>query len=93
MFLVTFSSFTYPTSLLKYHLCRIVRSCECIEMDDNIQSAINQASDKFASETVAQDAGKHPELSILFKFKRCGGAPLPPFLLTCEDISAMCDKT
>ena len=44
-------------------------SHECTEMDDEIHSVVNHPYDKIVPKTVTQDAGKHPELSILFKIE------------------------
>ena len=67
-------------------------SCECIKMDDDFHSTVNHSYDGFVPELVTQDAGEHPELSILFKIKRHEGGLLPPFLLTTEAASALCDE-
>ena len=56
-------------------------------MDDKIHSAINQSYDEIVPERVTEDAGRHPELSTLFKIEQCEGRLLPPFLLTAEAVS------
>ena len=60
-------------------------------MDDEIHSAMNHPYDEIVPKTVAQDAGEHPDLSILFKIERHEGGPLPPSLLTTKPpvLSAM----
>ena len=65
---------------------------ECIEMDDDFYSASNHPYDELVTETVAEDAGEYPELSILFKVKRHEGGPSPSFLLTTKAISTICDE-
>ena len=44
-------------------------------MDDDFHSTVNCLFDEFVPEWVVQDAGKHPELSTLFKTERCEEGP------------------
>ena len=61
-------------------------------MDDDFHSAVNHPYDEFVPKTVVKDTGECPELSILFKVKRCEGGPLPPFLLSTKAVSTICDE-